>query len=148
MVSYCSLYLSFPEILNWRAVIHGVAKSQTRLSNWTELNWTEDIEHLFICLFNIHMPSLVGYPGGSAEIIHLPRQQIQIRSLGQKDPLEEEVANPLQYSCLENPTDRGAWGLQSMGLHSQTWLKQLSIQHKLGIHKHIFWQPGIKFFLV
>ena len=25
----------------WRAVIHGVAKSQTRLSDWTELNWTE-----------------------------------------------------------------------------------------------------------
>ena len=25
----------------WRAVIHGIAKSQTRLSNWTELNWTE-----------------------------------------------------------------------------------------------------------
>ena len=24
----------------WRAVIHGVAKSRTRLSNWTELNWT------------------------------------------------------------------------------------------------------------
>ena len=23
----------------WCAVIHGVAKSQTRLSNWTELNW-------------------------------------------------------------------------------------------------------------
>ena len=25
----------------WRAVIHGVAKSQTRLSDWIELNWTE-----------------------------------------------------------------------------------------------------------
>ena len=25
----------------WRAVIHGVAKSWTWLSNWTELNWTE-----------------------------------------------------------------------------------------------------------
>ena len=24
----------------WRAAIHGVAKSQTRLSDWTELNWT------------------------------------------------------------------------------------------------------------
>ena len=24
---------------SWRAVIHGVAKSQTRLSDWTELNW-------------------------------------------------------------------------------------------------------------
>ena len=23
----------------WRAVIHGVAKSRTQLSNWTELNW-------------------------------------------------------------------------------------------------------------
>ena len=24
----------------WRAVIHGVAESQTRLRDWTELNWT------------------------------------------------------------------------------------------------------------
>ena len=23
----------------WRAAIHGVTKSQTRLSDWTELNW-------------------------------------------------------------------------------------------------------------
>ena len=23
----------------WRAAVHGVAKSRTRLSNWTELNW-------------------------------------------------------------------------------------------------------------
>ena len=26
----------------WRAAIHGVAKSRTRLSNWTELNWRWD----------------------------------------------------------------------------------------------------------
>ena len=25
----------------WHAAVHGVAKSQTRLTNWTELNWTE-----------------------------------------------------------------------------------------------------------
>ena len=25
----------------WRAAVYGVAKSRTRLSNWTELNWTE-----------------------------------------------------------------------------------------------------------
>ena len=25
----------------WPAGVHGVAKSQTQLSNWTELNWTE-----------------------------------------------------------------------------------------------------------
>ena len=27
----------------WRVAIHGVAKSRTRLSNWTELNWTEQL---------------------------------------------------------------------------------------------------------
>ena len=29
----------------WRAAIHGVAKSRTRLSDWTELNWTEWLLH-------------------------------------------------------------------------------------------------------
>ena len=26
-----------------------------------------------------------------------------------KIPLEKEMVNPLQYSCLENPMDRGTW---------------------------------------
>ena len=30
----------------WRAAIHGVAKSWPRLSNWTELNWTEWLIHV------------------------------------------------------------------------------------------------------
>ena len=30
---------------SWRAAVHGVAKSLTRLSNWTELNWTEHLEN-------------------------------------------------------------------------------------------------------
>jgi len=34
-------------------------------------------------------------------------QETWIRSLGQEDPLEKE--SPLQYSCLENSTDEGAW---------------------------------------
>ena len=33
---------------------------------------------------------------------------------------------PLQYSCLENPRDGGAWWLPSLGSHSRTRLKQLS----------------------
>ena len=36
-------------------------------------------------------------------------QKIQVRSLGWEDPLEEGNGNPLQYSCLENSMDRGAW---------------------------------------
>ena len=30
----------------WRAVIHGVTKSRTRLSNWTELNWSRNSKGL------------------------------------------------------------------------------------------------------
>ena len=29
----------------WRAAIHGVTKSRTWLSDWTELNWTERCDH-------------------------------------------------------------------------------------------------------
>ena len=36
-------------------------------------------------------------------------QETLVGSLGQEDPLEEGMATPLQYSCLENPMDRGAW---------------------------------------
>ena len=34
---------------------------------------------------------------------------MQVRSLGCEDPLEKGMASPHQYSCLENPMDRGAW---------------------------------------
>ena len=30
----------------WRTAVHGIAKSQTRLSNWTELNWTHSHVHM------------------------------------------------------------------------------------------------------
>ena len=35
-------------------------------------------------------------------------QEIPVRSLGWEDPLEKVNGNPLQYSCLGNPMDRGA----------------------------------------
>ena len=42
-------------------------------------------------------------------IKHLPAMwETQVRSLGWEDPLEKEKY-PLQYSCLENPMDGGAW---------------------------------------
>ena len=36
-------------------------------------------------------------------------QETQVQYLGQEDPLEKGIGNPLQYSCLENSMDRGAW---------------------------------------
>ena len=49
------------------------------------------------------------FPGGSVVKNHLPMQDTRVRSLGWKDPLEKGIGNPLQYSRLGNPVDRGAW---------------------------------------
>ena len=80
----------------WRAAIHGVTKSWTRLSDWTELNWTE-------------LNSLLwGFPGGS--VVKNPtimqERQGSIPGLGWSP--EEGNGNPLQDSCLGNPIDREA----------------------------------------
>ena len=42
--------------------------------------------------------------------------------------------SPLQYSCLENPTDRGAWWAIVHGVaKGQTQLKQLSMHAHTGV---------------
>ena len=52
--------------------------------------------------------------------------EMRVRSLGWEDPLEEGMY-PLQYPCLENPTDRGAQQATVHGVaKSWTQLKQLS----------------------
>ena len=44
-----------------------------------------------------------------------------------KQEFGEENGNPLQYSCLENPVDRGAWQATDHRVaKSQTQLKQPS----------------------
>ena len=48
---------------------------------------------------------------------------MRVWSLDWEDLLEEANGNPLQYSCLENSMDRGAWPATVHGVSkSQTWL--------------------------
>ena len=55
-------------------------------------------------------------------------QKTRVHSLGQEDPLEKGIGKPLQYSCLENPMDRGAPQATVHGItKNQTQLKQLSL---------------------
>ena len=66
---------------------------------------------------------------------NLPASSGDIRKvgsvLGLEDPLEED-GNPLQYSCLKNPMDRGAWRATVHSVaQSQIQLKRLST------HSHI-----------
>ena len=62
----------------WRAAVHGIAKSRTQLSNWTELRGSSQGQ-------------LKGLPRWlSGEKIHLQMQEtqeMQVWSLGQEDPL-------------------------------------------------------------
>ena len=70
----------------------------------------------------VHGASLVS----QRQTICLPVQEVQetqVQSLGQEDPLEGGHGNPLQYSCLGNPKDRGAWRATVHGVaKSQTRL--------------------------
>ena len=98
----------------WHAVIHGVAGSQTRLSDWTELNWM--VKNLSAGAGDIRDAGLV--PGSG-------------RSPGGGN------GNPLQYSCRENPMDRGVWqAIVHRVAQSQTWLKRLSIHAYTHTHTH------------
>ena len=51
----------------------------------------------------------MGFPGVSAAKNLPVIQEMWVQSLGWEDPLEKEMATPLQYSCLENSMDRAAW---------------------------------------
>ena len=73
-----------------------------------------------------------GFPGGS--VVKNPPAKAGHSGLipgsggaWQLPSLEEGHGNPLQYSCLENPMDRGAWQATVHGVaKSWTQLKQLS----------------------
>ena len=95
----------------WCAAVHGIAKSQTRLRNWTELNlfsWKEATLYIFLSTrkleenpnpevirgdelliaMNINQCFLV-----AQTVRNLPAmQETQIRSLGWEDPLENRMA--------------------------------------------------------
>ena len=63
--------------------------------------------------------------------------------------------NPLQYSCLENPVDRGAWRAWSMGVAKRTqlkwlntlsgWVKLTSRQSLWPLNLQLWWEPGTLF---
>ena len=63
-----------------------------------------------------------GFPSGASG----PASAGEVRDKGCEDPLEEGHGNPLQYSCLENPLDRGAWRA-TVPRVTESQLKRLSM---------------------
>ena len=87
----------------WHAVVHGVAKSWTQLSDWTELNWWWYIgkESAFQCC------------GFHSWVSKIPWRR---------------NGNPLQHSCLENSMDRGAWQVMVHGV-TKSWTRLSNWAH-------------------
>ena len=95
-----------------------------------------------ICLGNVKEPSsncliwgfcVAHWPSQVALVVQKPpanagniRDVGSIPGLGRSPGSEHD--NPLQYSCLEHPTDRGAWWATVHGItKDQTKLKQFSM---------------------
>ena len=77
---------------------------------------TKTVSLLFVIIYLV--PDSVGFPSGSE--VNSPVNAGDARDsgsiLGSGDLLEEEMANPLQYSCLNNPPDRAAWQVAVLGV--------------------------------
>ena len=85
----------------WRAIVHGVAKSQTWLSDWTELNW--------YIIYILWLPRWLSGEESACQCRSHRRYGFG-RSHGVGN------GNPLQYSCLGSPMDRRAWQTTILGL--------------------------------
>ena len=54
------------------------------------------------------------------------KQEMQVQSLGQKDPLEKEMATHSSILAGENPMDRGAWWATVLGVTELDMTEQMS----------------------
>ena len=104
-----------PVLLPWKshgweehgvATVYGVAKSQARLSDLTFFLRASQVAQV---------------------VKNLPANTGDIRDTGSVPGLGRSPGgghgNPLQYSCLENPMDRGAWRAIVHGL-AKSWTQQ------------------------
>ena len=79
----------------WRAAIHGVAKSRTWLSNWTELNWV----------------LILSLPTASKILPNAVRYEIEMREMNnkrRKQKLFVGTSLVVQWLRLHAPNARGA----------------------------------------
>ena len=75
----------------------------------------------------------------------------QVWSLGWEDSLREVNGYPLQYSCLENSTDRGAWwaGYSHYGHRvRQDWVTNTFAFFSLSCSNSIVWWSENRFYMV
>ena len=61
-------------------------------------------------------------------------QETWVQTPGREDALEKENSNPLQYSCLANPMDSGAW----WATYSPWGRKELDMTENTYTHIYVY----------
>ena len=74
-------------------------------------------------------------PSGSAVKNPPAMQETQVRSLGQEDPLDEEMAIHSNILAWRIPWEGETDGLQSMGHKDSDMTEQLNYDHPLGLRE-------------
>ena len=112
----------------WQATVHGIAKeldSTQQLNNNKLLHNTEAMKYYLTPGSKVY-----DFPGGSDGKVSVYKagDPGSIPRLGRS--AEEGNGNSLQYYCLENPMDRGAWQATVHGVaKSRTRLKNFTSFH-------------------
>ena len=102
----------------WWATVHRVTKSRTRLSDFTHSLTPSACNDILCALGGVPRCTVIKNPpanaGDAGEMGSIP---------GWRRSPEVGNGSPLQYSCLENPIDRGTWQATVHGVaKSQTRL--------------------------
>ena len=98
--------------------VHGI--SQARILQWVSISFF--LKGIFLT------------QGSNLHLLHL---QAILYHWSTREASSEENGNPLQYFCLGNPIDRGAWWATVHGVaKSKTWLNNRLCQFKSKHRKH------------
>ena len=84
------------------------------------------------------------FPGGSEVKVSAWNAADQGSIPGLRRSPGEGNGNPLQYSCLENPMEGGAWQATVHGVaKSQTRLSDFTFTYALNMNSDYFWMLGV-----
>ena len=122
-------------ILEWAAISFSITIMEENIKNDFLYTHTHTHTHTYICIVEL------GFPGGSA-VKNLSAKAGDLGLItGWGRAPGGGHGNPLQYSCLENAMDRGAWWATVHGvtksqtqLSTHAWLNHFAAQQKLTQH--------------
>ena len=129
----------------WHAAIHGVAKSRTRLSDWTELNWTDGCKQSATTEVTEHTCNSFPTQGLNPGLPHCRRILYHLSHQGIPNDLsiksEKAMAPHSSTLAWKIPWMEEPGSLQSMGLLGVGHDWETSLSLFTFMHRRRKWQP-------